>query len=96
MRVNSIGARHYSARRRPAYIAFLVHRLSGLALALFLPVIFGRSARHYLPTLHSKGSLDDRSPMVKEADGRWVLLATPGGALRLLRWIPSLSGLQQS
>jgi len=28
------------ARRHPAYVAFLVHRLSGLALALFLPLHF--------------------------------------------------------
>jgi len=30
--------RAYAARHHPAYWAFVVHRLSGLALALFLPV----------------------------------------------------------
>ena len=30
----------FRARSHPAYWAFLVHRLSGLALALFLPVHF--------------------------------------------------------
>lgn len=30
----------YRARAHPAYWAFLVHRLSGLALALFLPLHF--------------------------------------------------------
>lgn len=30
----------FRARNHPAYWAFLVHRLSGLALALFLPVHF--------------------------------------------------------
>ena len=75
MRVNSIGARHYSARRRPAYVAFLVHRLSGLALALFLPVHFWALGQ----------ALRD-SPMVKTAEWTLVLLlaAHAGGGLRLL------------
>ena len=30
----------FRARNHPAYWAFLVHRLSGLALALFLPAHF--------------------------------------------------------
>jgi fumarate reductase subunit D len=35
----------YRARMHPGYWAFAVHRASGLALALFLPVHSGRSAR---------------------------------------------------
>jgi fumarate reductase subunit D len=87
MRVNSIGARHYSARRRPAYVAFLVHRLSGLALALFLPAHFWALGQ----ALRADAELDgfirwtDR-PLVKAAEwGLVVLLAThAGGGLRLL------------
>jgi fumarate reductase subunit D len=35
----------YRARNHPAWWAFLVHRISGLALALFLPVHFWALAR---------------------------------------------------
>ena len=87
MRVNFIGARHYSARRRPAYIAFLVHRLSGLALALFLPAHFWALGQALRADAALEGFLrwTDR-PLVKAAE--WVLVvllaAHAGGGLRLL------------
>ncbi len=87
MRVNSIGARHYSARRRPAYIAFLVHRLSGLALALFLPAHFWAIGHALRGEAELEGFLRwTDSPLVKAAEwGLVVLLAAhAGGGLRLL------------
>jgi fumarate reductase subunit D len=39
-RTNNYRTNDFRARAHPAYWAFLVHRLSGLALALFLPVHF--------------------------------------------------------
>ena len=87
MRVNSIGARHYSARRRPAYVAFLVHRLSGLALALFLPVHFWALGQALRTDAALEGFLRwTDSPMVKAAEWTLVLLlaAHAGGGLRLL------------
>ena len=87
MRVNLIGARHYSARRRPAYVAFLVHRLSGLALALFLPVHFWALGQALRTDAALEGFLRwTDSPMVKTAEWTLVLLlaAHAGGGLRLL------------
>ena len=87
MRVNSIGARHYSARRRPAYVAFLVHRLSGLALALFLPLHFWALGQALRGEAELEGFLRwTDSPMVKTAEWTLVLLlaAHAGGGLRLL------------
>ncbi len=43
------------ARSHPSYWAFLVHRLSGLGLALFLPVHFWALSR----ALDGAGALDD-------------------------------------
>ncbi|HVG05566.1 MAG TPA: succinate dehydrogenase [Burkholderiaceae bacterium] len=86
MRANSIGARHYSVRRRPAYIAFLVHRFSGLALALFLPLHFWALSQA-LRDAELEGFLRwTDNPMVKVAEwGLVVLLAAhAGGGLRLL------------
>ena len=87
MRVNSIGTRHYSARRRPAYAAFLVHRLSGLALALFLPIHFWVLGQALRAEAELEGFLrwTDR-PLVKAAEWTLVLLlaAHAGGGLRLL------------
>lgn len=87
MRVKSIGARHHSARRRPAYVAFLVHRVSGLALALFLPVHFwalGQALRAEAELERFLRWTDD--PLVKAAEWTLVLLlaAHAGGGLRLL------------
>jgi fumarate reductase subunit D len=87
MRVNSIGARHYLARRRPAYIAFLVHRLSGLALALFLPAHFWALGQALRADAELEGFIRwTDSPLVKAAEwGLVVLLAAhAGGGLRLL------------
>ena len=87
MRVNSIGARHYSAQRRPAYVAFLVHLLSGLALALFLPVHFWALGQGLRGEAELEGFLRwTDSPMVKTAEWTLVLLlaAHAGGGLRLL------------
>lgn len=87
MRVNSVGGRHYSVRRRPAYIAFLVHRLSGLALALFLPAHFWALGQALRADAELEGFLRwTDSPLVKAAEwGLVVLLAAhAGGGLRLL------------
>lgn len=87
MRVNSIGARQYSVRRRPAYAAFLVHRLSGLALALFLPAHFWALGQALRADAELEGFLRwTDSPLVKAAEwGLVVLLAAhAGGGLRLL------------
>ena len=87
MRVNSIGARHHSARRRPAYIAFLVHRLSGLALALFLPAHFWAIGQALRGEAELEGFLRwTDSPMVKAAEWGLVLLlaAHASGGIRLL------------
>jgi len=84
----------YRARSHPAWWAFLVHRLSGLALAVFLPV-------HFLvlgQALAGEAALDDllawtQGPLVKATEwGLVVLLAAhlTGGlrllALELLPW----------
>ncbi len=74
-------------RNHPAYWAFLLHRLSGLALALFLP------AHLYVLGLAigDGGRLDDflawsEAPAVKAAEAGLVLLlaAHLAGGLRLL------------
>lgn len=77
----------YRARSHPAYWAFLVHRLSGLALALFLPVHFWALGQ----ALQGAARLETflrwtDSPLVKVAEwGLVVLLAAHlTGGLRLL------------
>ena len=75
------------ARNHPAYWAFLVHRISGIALALFLPAHFLALAS----VLEGEAVLDgflrwsDR-PLVKAAE--WILVtllaAHLAGGLRLL------------
>ena len=87
MRVNSLGGRHYSVRRRPAYVAFLVHRLSGLALALFLPAHFWALGQALRADAELEGFLRwTDNPLVKVTEwGLVVLLAAhAGGGLRLL------------
>jgi fumarate reductase subunit D len=74
-------------RRQPLYLAFLLHRVSGLGLALFLPFHF------YVLGLSLQGSeeLDSflhwsQMPMVKFAEGGLVFLLAVHllGGLRLL------------
>jgi len=74
-------------RSRPNYAAFLVHRISGLLLALFLPAHFWALSR----AIQGAGALDGflrwtDSPVVKLAEtGLVVLLAAHfTGGLRLL------------
>jgi fumarate reductase subunit D len=77
----------FRARGHPAWWAFLVHRLSGLALALFLPVHFWALGH----ALAGEAALDSflawtEQPLVKLAEwGLVVLLAAHlAGGLRLL------------
>ena len=75
------------ARNHPAYWAFLVHRVSGIALALFLPLHFLVLGR----AIGGEAALDgflrwSHQPMVIAAE--WVLVtllaAHLAGGLRLL------------
>ena len=75
------------ARNHPAYWAFLVHRASGIALALFLPAHFLALAS----ALRGEAALDEilrwsEQPLVKA--GEWILVvllaAHLAGGLRLL------------
>ena len=75
------------ARNHPAYWAFLVHRVSGIALALFLPAHFFALAR----ALRGEAALDgflrwSDQPLVKVAE--WILVmllaAHLAGGLRIL------------
>ena len=74
-------------RRQPLYLAFLLHRLSGLGLALFLPFHFYVLGL----TLESEAALDgflhwSEAPLVKFAEGGLVFLLAAHlfGGLRLL------------
>lgn len=74
-------------RNHPSYWAFVVHRVSGFALALFLPMHFLvlGSAINGAPQLESFLELT-RNPVVKFAEWALVLLlaAHLAGGLRLL------------
>jgi len=82
---HSGGMPHFSSRQ-PGYIAFVVHRLSGVALALFLPFHFWALSRAL--------DGDALEGFLRWTDNSWVklgewglvlLLAThAGGGLRLL------------
>jgi len=77
----------YRARHHPAYWAFIVHRLSGLALALFLPFHFWALGQALVGEAELEGFLRwTDGPLVKAAEwGLVVLLAAhAGGGLRLL------------
>ena len=86
------------ARSHPAYWAFLMHRLSGLGLALFLPLHFWALGQ----ALHGAAALDGflkfaDQPLVKVAEwGLVVLLALHmmGGVRLLLIEFGSASGLR--
>lgn len=88
------------ARSHPAYWAFLVHRLSGLGLALFLPMHFWALGQ----ALHGAAALDGflkfaNQPLVKLAEwGLVVLLALHmmGGVRLLLIEFGSASGLRKN
>lgn len=75
------------AHRHPVYWAFLMHRLSGLALALFLPLHFTVLAQAIKgpQALDSWLRLTD-APLVKAAEWGLVVLLTLHltGGLRLL------------
>jgi fumarate reductase subunit D len=77
----------FRARNHPAYWAFLVHRFSGLALALFLPLHFWVLGQ----ALAGEARLDaflrwTEQPLVKVAETTLVLLlaAHMAGGVRLL------------
>lgn len=81
------------ARAHPLWLAFILHRLSGIALALFLPLHFWVLAQ----ALHDTAALDEAlqltdNPLVKFAEfGLVFLLAVHMlGGLRLmaLEWLP--------
>ena len=82
-----MSATRYAGRRHPAYWAFLVHRISGVALALFLPLHFLALGTALRGAAALDGFLEwaDR-PWVKI--GEWVLVvllsAHLAGGLRIL------------
>jgi fumarate reductase subunit D len=77
----------FRARNHPAYWAFIVHRVSGVLLALFLPLHFWALGQ----ALHGAAALDGflrwtEQPLVKFAETGLVLLlaAHMTGGVRLL------------
>ena len=90
----------FRARKHAAYWAFLIHRLSGLALALFLPVHFWALGR----AIDSDAALDGflrytDQPLFKLAEwGLVVLLASHmvGGVRLLLIEFGDWSGLRKN
>lgn len=77
----------FRARNHPAYWAFIVHRVSGVALALFLPLHFWALAQ----ALQGEARLESflrwsDQPLVKAAEVALVLLlaAHLAGGMRLL------------
>lgn len=90
----------FRARQHPAYWAFVVHRLSGLGLALFLPAHFWALGQ----ALRGAGALDEflrvtDQPLFKFAEwGLVVLLGLHmmGGVRLLLIEFGSGSGLRKN
>ena len=77
----------FRSRNHPAFWAFLVHRLSGLALALFLPLHFWALGRAITGAAQLESFLRwTDAPLVKFAEWGLVLLlaAHLTGGLRLL------------
>jgi fumarate reductase subunit D len=77
----------FRARNHPAYWAFVVHRVSGLLLTLFLPLHFWALGQ----ALHGEARFDGflrwtEQPLVKFAETALVLLlaAHMAGGVRLL------------
>jgi fumarate reductase subunit D len=88
------------ARSHPAYWAFLMHRLSGLALALFLPVHFWvlGLALHGAPALEGSLRFTDQGLFKLAEWGLVVLLALHlmGGVRVLLIEFGPASGLRKN
>jgi fumarate reductase subunit D len=88
------------AHAHPAWWAFLLHRLSGLALALFLPVHFWALSQ----ALHGAAALDGFLRLADQAlfkFGEWGLvvllsLHMVGGVRLLLIEFGSASGLRKN
>ena len=77
----------FRARNHPAYWAFIVHRASGLALALFLPLHFWALGQALAGAAALDGFLRwSEQPLVKFAETGLVLLlaAHMAGGVRLL------------
>ena len=83
----------WAHRPHPLWLAFALHRLSGLALALFLPVHFHMLAMAVTDRAALEGllALGDH-PLVKLAEGVLVFLLAVHlfGGLRLIafEWVP--------
>ena len=79
-------ARAAAMRNHPAYWAFLVHRLSGVGLALFLPLHFWVLAQMLEPARADAFFRWTEQPLVKLAETVLVVLlaAHLAGGLRLL------------
>jgi len=87
--VNSLRGRRNDARARthPAYWAFIVHRVSGIGLALFLPIHFVVLAQAIAHPATLNAFLNwTRQPAVKVAETLLVLAlaAHMAGGVRLL------------
>jgi fumarate reductase subunit D len=84
----SAGMRRNDARARsePAYWAFVVHRVSGLALALFLPLHFYALSQALDPARFDRFLEWTRQPLVRTSEILLVmaLAAHFAGGLRLL------------
>jgi fumarate reductase subunit D len=85
--MSALAASAFRRRSHPAYVAFVVHRLSGLLLALFLPLHFWALGQ----AIEGEARLESvlrwtDNPLTKFAEfGLVVLLAAHlGGGLRLL------------
>jgi fumarate reductase subunit D len=90
----------HRAHRHPAWWAFLVHRVSGLALALFLPLHFlgaGQALRGPPPRWRAFCAAD--APLVKLAEWGLVLLLalhlTGGVRLLLIEFGPGVRPAQE-
>lgn len=87
MTTNAVRTNDFRARNHPAWWAFLVHRVSGLALGLFLPLHFWALGQ----AIQGEARLESflrwaDAPLVKFAEWGLVLLlaAHLTGGLRLL------------
>lgn len=95
-----IGRNDWRARSHPAYWAFLLHRLSGLALAVFLPLHFWALGQALRGAAALEGFLRvTDQPLFKFGEwGLVVLLALHmmGGVRLLLIEFGSASGLRKN